>query len=335
MREPTAFTTDWRRLRQGKYVGVDCDYSSAQLTLSHHWYGQGTPAAFRHDLAAGAALAWAASPERSDYLGKAQYVYNDHFDVDGFLAAWAALNPDEALEHRAALLQAAASGDFDEWTTEGAVKFAILGELVDDPRFSTLAREAFSLPRRAADEALYNAVLAELPDLLYHPEKYEGLWRPTYDETVKQRALFTKGRARVEERLTSHLSVVHTPRILQARAAIAETKGDRLLQVVDTHRGFMYMFRYRPYLGYRIVSRSLTPVHDTAVLARELNARWPTEGEKWRLVGSWSRKLVLTAEEGGRRQVPRTPPEVSVPILEAVLGSLDEAHPRARMAYDS
>lgn len=332
-RGPRGFTTDWRRLKARGYVAVDCDPPGAQLTLSHHWSGDGTPEPFRHDLASGAALAWAASPEREGYLGRAEYVYNDHFDVDGFLAAWVALNPDEALGYRDEVLAAAAAGDFDEWTTPRAVQFALLGEWVDDPRTSDLARQALGMPRASSQEALYRVILAELPELLLHPEAHEELWRQPYDDLLAQLRLFDRGVARVEERPSSHLSVIHTPRVLRLRAVVARARGDRLLQAVETRRGYMYVMRYRPILGYRIVSRPLTPVHEAATLAQALNARWPTPGERWRPRGWWTRELMLFAQEGGRRGVPRTPPEVAVPLLEEVLGELDLRQPRVRPAY--
>jgi hypothetical protein len=333
MRPLEAFTTDWRRLRHGRYVAVDCDPSNARLTLSHHWDGRATPAPFRDDLASGAALRWAASATREAYVGDARYVYNDHFDVDGFLAAWVALHPDEALAHREAILAAAAAGDFAEWTSDPAVRFALLGAWLDDPKYSALAKDAFAVPQKTGREALYEAVLAELPDLLYRPERYEELWRRPYDDLRAQLRLFANGAARVEERKVAHLSVVRTPRVLRIRAVLARARGDRLLQVVSTKGGYLYLFRYRPYLGYRIVSKPLTPVHGVTTLARELNARWPTEGERWRTRGWWSRELMLFARKGSRRRVPRTPPEVTVPIVEDLLTELDTGRPQARAAY--
>jgi hypothetical protein len=327
------FTTDWRRLKAKQYVAVDCDPSRAQLTLSHHWGGNATPEPFRHDLASGAALAWAASPERREYQGGAEYVYNDHFDVDGFLAAWVALNPDEALNHADEVLAAAAAGDFDEWTNERAVQFALLGEWVDDPGVSELARRAFEMPRGSTSEALYRAILAELPELLRHPEGYEELWRQPYDDLLAQLRLFDKGVARVEERGANHLSVISTPRVLRTRAAVARALGDRLLQVVRTRAGYLYVFRYRPYLGYRIVSRPVTPVHDVETLAKALNSRWPSPEERWRPRGWWARDLMLFAQEGNRRKVPQTPPEIAVSLLEEVLEDFDLRHPQARSAY--
>lgn len=330
MHAPEAFTTDGRRLTKGKWVAVDCDYPGAALTLSHHWGGNATPAPLRHDLASGAALLWAASPEREEFLGGARWVYNDHFDVDGFLAAWVALNPDEARGIRQAVLDAAAAGDFDEWTTEPAVKFAILGEWIDDPRFSRVAREGLGLAGKTSSEALYAAVLGELPDLLVHPESLEELWRRPYGELLKQLRLFEKGDARVEERPARKLSVVHTPRVLPQRAIVAKARGDRLLQVVHTGGGFLYVFRHRPMLGYRIVSRPLAPAHDAASLARELNRRWPAEGEKWRARGWWTRELWLSGRRGARNGLARSEPEAVLPVFEEVLEEFDSSDPSAR-----
>jgi hypothetical protein len=281
-------------------------------------------------LATGAALKWAESPERWEYARGAQYVYNDHVDVDGFLAAWVCTNPDEALAEREALLAAAAAGDFLEWTGEPAMKFALLGEWLDDPETSPLAREAFGIPERARDEALYQAVLREMPHLLHHPGDFEELWRRPYEDLMAQVRLFEGGRARVEEFGPLHLSVIHTPRVLRTRAVLARARGDRLLQVVQAQGGYMYVFRYRPLLGYRIVSRPLTPIHDPEDLAEALNALWPTVGEAWRTRAPWSRDLMLFARSGGRRSVPRTPPEVVLPIFEGLLRGMDLRYPGAR-----
>ena len=322
MKAPEGFTTDWRRLRGGNYIAVDCDPNSPALTLSHHLDGDETPAPFRHDLASGAALNWAASERRDEYGRGARWVYNNHFDVDGFLAAWVALNPEEAVHHRDAILAAASSGDFGEWTDDRAVQFAILGEWIDDPEYSPVARRALDMKDDAADAALYNAVLEELPGLLYHPEKFEELWHPIYEDLHRQVHLFATGDARVREHPDTHLSVVETRRTLRPRAVYAKTRGDRLLQAVHAGGGYLYFLRYRPYLGYRIVSRPVTPVMGESELARALNRVWPTEGERWTTRGWWDRELMLTAKNG-KRAVPRTPPEVAVPIVENVLRTHD------------
>lgn len=324
MDESARFTADSRILRREEYIAVDCDPSGAALTLSHHLDGNGTPPLFRHDLASGAALRWARSEHREEYARGARFAYNNHFDVDGFLAAWVALHPDEAVKHERAILAAASAGDFEEWTGDRAVQFAILGEWIDDPKYSSVARRALGLPGRSQDEALYTAVLEELPGLLYHPETYEELWRNLYDDLHRQIHLFETGDARVRERPATHLSVIEAPRTLGPRAVIAKAKGDRLLQVVQAGGGYLYFFRYRPYLGYRIVSRPVTASAEPSDLARSLNRIWPTEGERWTVRGWWDRELMLTARNG-KRTVPTTPPEVAVPLWEDVLLRLDLA----------
>lgn len=178
------------------------------------------------------------------------------------------------------------------------------------------------MKEKSSDEAMYQAVLGELPGLLYHPETLEELWRPLYEDLRRQIHLFEAGDARVRDHPATHLSVVEAPRVMRPRAVLANAKGDRLLQAVSVGGGHMYFFRYRPYLGYRIVSRPLTPVLDASLLARRLNRAWPTEGERWRARGWWDRELMLVAESG-KRAVPRTPPEVAVPIVEDVLREAD------------
>ncbi|MBI4416167.1 MAG: hypothetical protein HY557_04200, partial [Euryarchaeota archaeon] len=299
-----------------------CDPTGAALTLSHHLDGDETPAPFRHDLASGAALRWARSERRDEFGRGTRFVYNNHFDVDGFLAAWVAANPDEAVKHEPAIVAAAASGDFAEWTNDRAVQFAILGEWIDDPKYSAVARRALDLPHNSTDEAMYHGVLDELPSLLYHPETYEELWRNVYEDLRRQIHLFETGAARVHEHPEAHLSVVETPRAMRPRAAIAKTRGDRLLQIVPAGGGHLYFFRYRPYLGYRIVSRPVTRTLGAGDLARRLNRQWPTEGERWVARGWWDREIMLVADNG-KRTVPHTRPEVAIPIIEDVLRATD------------
>jgi hypothetical protein len=203
------------------------------------------------------------------------------------------------------------------------VKFAIMGEWVDDPKFSPTAREALGGRPWPDQDALYARVLEELPELLRHPERMEDLWRRPYDRVVGEIDEVARGMARVDERPAASLSVLHAPREFTSRAFLARSRGDRLLQAVGVDGGFMYRFRYRPYLGYRIVSRATTPVHDMSVLARELNRQWPTEGERWKARGWWNRELRLTASRVGRSRLPRTEPDVAVAAFEETLARLD------------
>lgn len=331
MKQLEGFSTTRHWLSPRQVVAVDCDPSVAALTLSHHWGGGATPEEFRDDLAAGAALRWAASPERDRWLGKARVAYNDHVDVDGFLAAYVALRPDDALEDREALLAAAAAGDFAEWTSDKAVQFALLGERIADPDFSDVARRAFGVARKDRTEALYDAVLEELPELLRDPSRREDLWRQRWDDLQAQLRLFDRGLTRVEER-PPHLSVIHAPRVLDTRAVLAKAGGHRLLQCVAARGGWLYVFRWRPHLGYRVVERPLTHVYDTGRMADLLNQGWPVPEERWRSRGWWSRELWLS-QRLDRKGPPRTPPEHAVPRFEEMLRRLDAAHPEPRVAY--
>lgn len=327
-RAPLRFATDARALAGGKFVAVDSDPSGAALTLSHHFGGNATPVPFRDDLAAGAALKWAEAEDRGRWLGGASVVYNDHFDVDGFLAAWVALHPDEALECKRAVLDAAAAGDFDDWPSDRAVQFAMLGERIDDPAFSTIARDTVGRRIRGRGDAMYEAVIAELPELLAHPERMEPIWRAPFDDARRQVALFEAGRARAVEVPQRHLTMVRAPRFLASRAVVARSRGDRLLQAAEVDGGCMYQFAYRPCLGYRIVSRALSEAHDLDLLAAEVNRRWPTQGEVWRARGWWQRELRLYAGSAGRRRVPRTEPEAALEAFERAFAALDAAGAR-------
>ncbi len=319
------FTTSWTHMVTGGAVAVDCDPPRAGLTLSHHWDGNDTPLPFRDDLATGAALKWAESPERARYLGTARHIYNNHYDVDGLLSAWVVMEPEEALRLRKPLLAAAAAGDFSEWTSEVGVQFAMLGGYVEEEAGMAALQDFLEIPRIRSDKGLYDAMLRALPDLLEHPERLGHVWRRGFEDLQRQIRVLSNGGSRIEDDKRVLLSTVVSPRFLRWRAVLARAHGDRLLQVVPAGDGYLYEYRNRPYQGYRIVSRAMPPLHTFDEIAGQLNARWPTEAERWQTSGWWSRRLRLTARGGthGSRSIPRTPPEVALPILREVLETLD------------
>jgi len=91
----------------------------ADIELSH-WVPNQTAAEFKADSSTEICLRYAASASRHD----ADLVVNDHADVDGFLALYALLESDTALEHSDTLVGAAEMGDFLAWADRPAFRLA-------------------------------------------------------------------------------------------------------------------------------------------------------------------------------------------------------------------
>lgn len=148
-------------------ISVDGAFGARGLNLSH-WPGHATPAALRHELSTGSALAFARLPaaEREALSAGAEAVVNNHYDTDGACALFALLEPELALAHERALLEAAAAGDFFEVPSELA--FCIdtaVGQLGDERR-SPLARELRGLDERARHERCLAWLFEHFPALL-------------------------------------------------------------------------------------------------------------------------------------------------------------------------
>src|SRR6266496_5913561 len=94
-------------------VVVDGNECGRGLQLSH-WPGNQTPHHLRADLSVEICLRLLSDPTREHLLDGREVVTNDHYDTDGLLAAWVLLEPDVALQHSAALVAAAVTGDFYE-----------------------------------------------------------------------------------------------------------------------------------------------------------------------------------------------------------------------------
>jgi hypothetical protein len=93
--------------------------AGADIELSH-WVPNQTPAEYKADSSTEICLRYAASASRRD----ADLVVNDHADVDGFLALYALLESDTALEHHDTLVGAAEMGDFLAWAERSAFRLS-------------------------------------------------------------------------------------------------------------------------------------------------------------------------------------------------------------------
>lgn len=229
-----------------------------------HWPGATTPAALRHDLSTGIALAFARlSPaEQRAVVGPFVEVVNNHFDTDGVLSAFALVHPDLALPRAEAMLAAAATGDFATWNGPDAlaVELTVMSVTThpDGPLAGALGPDATDEQRWAAG---YAWLLDELGTILDQPYTWERLWSERHQQIVDDVA-----RIEAEQGLSvkswpdEELALVSTDRPITS-IGLHHAAGDcfRVLAVLPSREGFRYLFRYRDESWFVQASRSPLP----------------------------------------------------------------------------
>lgn len=101
--------TDYEASRAIPNIVVDGSPNEATVLTLSHWPGSVTPSGLARDLSAEMAFAYLDNPCEH---AKAHAVTNNHFDQDGLVSAFALLEPDQAHDHREALIDIARAGDF-------------------------------------------------------------------------------------------------------------------------------------------------------------------------------------------------------------------------------
>jgi len=260
---------------------VDGSKCGAGLQLSH-WPGNTTPREFKADLSLEIVLRFIASSEFPTRSHDFDLVTNDHYDTDGLLAIWALLNPSESLDHATALRAAAEAGDFNEFTAPEAIQFdSIVGAFASLEK-SPVAAQIAGLREAQRWQIATEALLAEMPGLLYEPQRYRHLWDEEYRKFLETITRNRSGCAEVYESPAQCFSVISSPFPLNHFSRNITAKGHRILETVRTGEGSTYELYYREFLWYDIVTRSCTPKHLLLHAAETLNDLEP-DGT----TGSW------------------------------------------------
>lgn len=258
-----------------------------------HWPGNSTPARLKRDLSTGIALAWAqlSDAERSDLLGPFEVVANNHYDSDGVLSAFVVLNPEQALEHEALLLDTAAAGDFCVWRGRDALAIDLsllaFSSHAESPALTKLGASPTDRERWAA---AYAFSLAELPALLADPRRHEALFREEERRILEQLDQVEDGRALEVQRFPDEDLAVVTTRLPLEPVPLHHACGDlhRVLVVHPGEDGPRYRFCYRDESWFELVEKRPLPLPRLPLdalrdelAAREgehADARWWSEG---------------------------------------------------------
>src|SRR5436190_43004 len=267
-----------------------------------HWNGNKTPASVKADTSTEIALNVIAASNREELTQGIDLVTNNHFDTDGVLSVWAMLNGDRALALRELLIAAAEAGDFSEMSSVDGVRASIVIQGSDSPIDKSGSPLAAKLAGRPVDDEAESYVLAlpHVEDVIRNTDKYEELWRESWQRIGTALDSFAVGASTVEEFADVDLSLVTLAREIfrpdgfdPARdtapftAISKHAKGKMFLIATPLNDGWAYRIDY-PYYSWaetvvrpEIERRDFTsPLNELNDLDQSLTGRWKLDSSE-------------------------------------------------------
>ncbi|MBI2417636.1 MAG: hypothetical protein HYV28_06980, partial [Ignavibacteriales bacterium] len=173
-----------------KTVCVDGFFPCA-LHLSH-WPGNSTPAALKADTSTEIIFNLLEHPLKDKYLEGIDYVANNHYDVDGVLAAYSLMFPEAAMKMKDRLIAIARTGDFSEYHDEDSFKSSVILENLYDEKFSPFTGEFSSLNFQQKTEFVYRKAFELIPGIVENPDMYESIWQQEFLQFMEGDSSFEK-----------------------------------------------------------------------------------------------------------------------------------------------
>ncbi len=152
-----------------------------------HWAGNRTPAHLKADTSTEIALNFVRDEAHRPVAPGVSLVSNNHFDTDGALSVWVALQGARSERYRSLLIAAAEAGDFSEFSSDDGVRvsLAIQGSDEDPWPMATGCD---------GDEArAYSVVLPQIERLLEDPGAFEAKWAAGWSRLVRCVESFDRG----------------------------------------------------------------------------------------------------------------------------------------------
>jgi hypothetical protein len=295
------------------------------LNLSH-WPGNRTPAHLRADTTTEMSLNLARDPGRAAWLKDVAIVTNNHFDTDGLLSVFGVLRPEKALAHGRALVQAARTGDFGEFTTADAFKFDAVVTAFDDGTRSPIASEIRGLPDHERHPIVYDRLLGMLPGLLSGTGAYRDLWAKDLQELMRS-MIRIRDLARIREHQAARLTVIETLEPLVPMARFNAAAHHRVLTATRTPDGPVYDMSFQIHSWFDTVTPPRGGRFDLGPVAVELDSLERDGSGRWVYSGDDSLDARLYRAGTGGGPVPSTLP---VARVESILIRACEAHADGR-----
>ena len=288
-----------------------------------HWPGNRTPAHLKADTSTEMALKLARDPGRDEWLKGVSVVTNNHFDTDGLLSVFAVLRPEEALRHETAMIQAARTGDFGEWTTPDALKFDAVVTAYDDDRRSPIAFEIRGRGGHERYQIVYDRLLALLPDLLTGAAARKELWADRMQATMRS-MIRIRDVARVREHDAARLTVIEATEPLDEMARFNVARHHRVLTATRSPDGFIYEMAFQIFSWFETITPPRGTRFDLTEVGARLDRMESAGGGQWTYTGddSLESRLYRAGPDG-------SPVASALPLetLESLLLRVFEARP--------
>ncbi len=248
-----------------------------------HWPNNRTPAHLKADTSTEIALNLAADPYADRLFENIEIVSNNHFDTDGLLSCWSAMNPRLSLVHRDLLIPAAQAGDFEWFTTPQAVQFDLTISAFEDVERSPLRNEFAGRSETEKYQLIYEFLLRELPGLLGDfSSRYRELYQEEFAALVEAQKALTSGRAAIEEFPSAGLSVIEASEIYPRRVRFNAVQHDRLLTLVRMDGEWWCDFHYHITTWFETVTLKKRSRIDLTKLTEQLNEAEGRSEVQWR-----------------------------------------------------
>ena len=252
-------------------------HADTLLTLSH-WPNSPTPVALQDDLSAQIAFHYLDHPELHV---AADVVSNNHFDVDGLMSVYALVEPDAARAGRDQVVDVARAGDFGTFRSHDSIHVSW-----------TIA----ALAEAVGDADPYVELLARVPELLEHPDRFRDRWAEEDAHLRASEDAIASGEVTIDEIDALDVAVVTVPAswtvrlahrftVLGAQAvhpSAINNSTDRF-RVLYVH-GARFELQYRYETWVRYLTRRPPGRVDLTPLAEELSelepgaAQWVFDG---------------------------------------------------------
>lgn len=271
----------WEDVGDAPHVVVDGPRRSSTVLGLSHWPDGDAPPQLAADTSTEIAARYVDLPPAG---AEVAVVTNNHFDEDGLLAAWVALNGEGPGPRRELAIGAAEAGDFhtwrDPWGARCAIALMAMAERATTP-FPEVVRALNRAGGHDPAGALSRVLLPRVASLLDDPERFRLLWAPRWAAVEADIATLDAGEATIEEIREADLAVIRTPRPLDRLATHPRT--DRMRVLTATPDGLLVLeHRYETWV--RFASRALTPRSDLTPVLRDLQAMERGPGT-WRFEG--------------------------------------------------
>ncbi len=264
------------------HITVDGAAAPGSILSLAHWPGSTTPPMFAAETATRIVDLYL----RAEPTGRqVTAVTNNHYDVDGLLAAWLLLeHPGERSPERLMAMATAEAGDFGTWTDPWAMRIALalmaFAERASTPLESVRRLLSPTLSHDPAGE-LCGAVLPRVRRALTDPERFRFLWQGPWDAIDADIALLDSGVATIDEAPEHDLAIVRAPCLLAREAVHPRTACSRVLDVLPDGT-LILRYRYETWVAWS--ARPITPRRDLARVIDALNAIETAPGT-WRYEG--------------------------------------------------